>query len=218
MEDQRLSANDLKKQLKVRKAAARERMAQSKALVAARGRTRKQRNRRWRLLLLIILLIIYLCLRSCSCDEPAPVIPPDAALGVGLPSDATVVIQDAAPPPVRRKRAKRLKKIPPRVRPEYSGNKGNIEGWLVAFRGQVAARGIRLAQCFEGVDNAGALRWSVTVDLAPGTVTGHRFEPVAGAADLTPEIKGCLTQVLAQPYRLGIGETGIRRVSMVVEF
>ena len=182
-------------------------------LRAARARRPRRRWRRWRWALLLLLLLFLL--RDCCCEEatgptaPAVPAPPPAV------TTATVVEPPPPPPPPVKARLRR------RRRPALQAPKPPPRTWLDDFRLQVAARSVRLAACFEGIDRPGAVRWSCALDPASGKVSDQRFEPIASRTGLTPKQQRCLRKALAKPvYRLKVADDGATpdRVSLVLEF
>lgn len=211
---------------KAAKAAMKRRRAEVKArLAAARAarpvdRAARRRSLRRRLTLLLLLLLLLL-LRRCECDEPPAGPMPDAAVDAGGPASDMGI--DAARKPARAKKAKPAPieaRIRGSERPEFQNPTPAPPDWLVALRIQVAARGPRLARCFEGAQQPGALQWSARVDIGRGVVSDHAFESVLGGADLSKALERCLVGVLASPpYHLPPApEAGQPRISIVVEF
>lgn len=210
------------------KAAMKRRRAEVKArLAAARAarpvdRAARKRSLRRRLMLLALLLLLLL-LRRCECDDPpaGPAPMPDAAVDAGGPAED--MGPDAAKKPPRAKKPKKAPieaRIRGSERPEFQNPTPAPPDWLVALRIQVAARGPRMARCFEGAQQPGALQWSARVDIGRGVVSDHAFESVLGGADLSKTLERCLIGVLASPpYHLPPApEAGQPRISIVVEF
>lgn len=93
--------------------------------------------------------------------------------------------------------------------------------WLQAFHDQVAARAPRLAACFVGTEQPGALRWSTTIDRASGRVSEHRLQPTLQGASLSDPQESCVLQALSEPaYKLPSepGQVLPERVALVIEF
>lgn len=218
----------LKRQLADQKAAIKSRLAAQKAAIPSavaseQARLKAKRRRRRRITLLIILIIIWLLLRDCDCEcgEPGPPPPPpDAAVVTdAAPPDAAV----PKPPPKKRTRKRFKGRIKPKARPDFVTPTPPPQDWLAALRLQVAARSPRLARCFEGSEQPGALKWSASVDVPRGVVSDHDFEPVLDGAEMTRSLERCLIGVLSTPsYRLPApkveGPTSPERVSIVLEF
>lgn len=164
----------------------------------------RERRRRWPWLLLLLLLL--LCLIPIpSCEEaqgPAEVAEVEVRAGEPAPP---VEPQPAAAP------------VPRLSRPSYAPPPPDPVPWLEAWRVQVAARGPRLATCFEGATHPGALRWSTRVEPAAGRVSDHVLEPVLDTAPLTAAQRACVLAVLTDPpYRLDPAEPA--RAGLVIEF
>ena len=231
VEDRRLNKKTLKKELKARKAEAKTELAAQRTALRAelRSRRRAAANLRGRLVLLAVLILLWACLRSCDCSQPpSPPAPP-------LPPPVTPV--DEAPEPEnpepeletakKKPKAKPKKKkrytgrIKPRDRARFTIKEPDRQTWLTSFRLQVGARSPRLAECFEGVDNPGAIKWSATMDITKGLVSDHVFEPALQGHGLSKIQKACLATVLSTPvYGFPKPTKGLTtsRVSMVIEF
>ena len=207
----------LKQAVRARRAELRARLAE------ARAGQRRRKSLRRRLIVLALLLLLYLLLRNCECDTP--IVAPGAPDATATHPGPAVVADAALAPPVeapRRAKRRRPIRIAPTPRGELSTGTPTVPAWLAALQLQVAARGPRLATCFEGVDQPGALTWSAVVDRARGLVADQRFEPTLAGADLPPTRRACLATVLRDPpYRLPAGaddpEAGAR-ITMVIEF
>ncbi len=218
---------EAKARLKARRAAVKAKLAEARAAQKAARAARpdvqraERRKRVRRRLTLLALLLLLLLLRRCECDAPGegpP--PPDAAVDAAIAPDMG---PDAAKPTAKKK-APRKKPIRSRIerreRPEFRNPTPPPADWLVALRIQVAARGPRMARCFEGTDRPGALEWRAVVDVERGVVSDHAFEPVLDGAQLSKKLERCLIAVLADPpYSLPPSEEiGRPRVSIIVEF
>lgn len=86
---------------------------------------------------------------------------------------------------------------------------------------QVTVRSPRLAACFNGMAEPGALRWTSSLDPVRGLVSEQSLEPTLSGAVLTAKQENCIMQVLsAPPYALQVegGRATPSRVSMVIEF
>jgi hypothetical protein len=195
------------------KALVREARAQVDAMPLVQQARRRRSQRRALLGALILLLLIFV---RCDCDpQPTP---------ARTPGEVAVEVLDAGvktPAPALLKRAPTKVRIAPSVRPGYQPGAQQAPSWLDDFRMQVAARSPRLALCFQGADRPGALRWSVALNPASGSVSDHNFEPVGGA-DLSTAQLTCLQRTLSEPgYRVTI-QDGVQslpaRVSLVIEF
>jgi hypothetical protein len=221
-----MANRETQRALKARKAAVRKQLAQRRAQLKGRQRPMKrQRRRKWRFVILALALLLYLLLRGCNCQcDCGPGAPPvlvdaelpEAPLDAGPKSEAP----KKAKKPKRKKR--RFKgKLKGKARPGYSTGTPGPQAWLPAFRMQVAARSPRLARCFEGSEQPGALKWTASVDTARGVVSDHHFGAVLQGAQLSKKLRRCLVGVLAKPvYQLPKADpqTSPARVSIVIEF
>jgi hypothetical protein len=176
-----------------------------------RGEPKKRRSRWWLWLLLILLLL--LLARLCCCAE-APVEPPEApAVSVEVEPGGP-----PAPPPPAPEPNPKIHKLD---RPTYANPAPEVLPWVAAFRLQVAARSLRLAQCFVGAPRPGALKWTASVDPGSGRVSDHVLEPALSSDALTSEQKTCVIGVLSDPpYKLegGMDRSTPPRVSVAIEF
>ncbi|MGK0361785.1 MAG: hypothetical protein ACI9U2_004103 [Bradymonadia bacterium] len=191
-----------------------------KARIEAAKAERRRRRRKRVIKLILFLILLWLLLRRCDTGlifVPLVVPVPGAAKSVataGPPSTA---------PATRRARAKpkRLRRVKTEPRALYAPKPAGPAPWLAALRLQVAARSPRLARCFEGLGEPGALTWTMSLDPASGVASDHAFEPRSGGA-LNKKARACLTAVLsAPPFSLGVeGVEGAARtrVSLVIEF
>ncbi len=191
--------------------ALRERMSQLPQVQAA------ARRRRLRSTFTLAALLLVLCFIECDCD-PRPGQLPE-------PVDAGVLVVEAKKPapltvkPVKKPPLKANVSLGPRD--SFGTSQRPPPDWLDGFRLQVAARSPRLAECFQGTERPGALRWATAVNPDSGAVSDQTFEPVGIAIDLTKEQQTCLARVLSSPpYKVGVGEAQAlpRRVSLVIEF
>jgi hypothetical protein len=124
-------------------------------------------------------------------------------------------------PPRKSGRAPLAGDVDRRPRPDYETKVQLPPGWIDEFRLQATARSPRLAQCFEGTDRPGALRWVAALNPETGTVSDQELEPVGPRSDLTPEQRLCVARALANPaYRLSRppAQPFPERVSLVIEF
>lgn len=220
VEDRRLKKRAAKRALKAQRAALKARLAEEKAAIRAQVAAHRPRRRslRRRLILLLILILLWLLLRSCDCTSPPgeakPPIPDAAPIVVVV--DAGLV-PDARPPPRRRKRGR----IKPRNRPAFVNQTPANQSWLTRFRMQVSARSPKLARCFEGAEQPGALKWTAAVDIPRGMVSDQSIEPILAGASLSKARRLCLEGILkSPPYRLPSPPTraGSSRVSLIIEF
>jgi len=171
-----------------------------------------RRRRRIRRAVLSAAALLLLLFVRCECGEGVPAVP--AAPDAGVLRDAGV----AKPKP---KRPPLPGKVETQPRPDLGPQQAGSPSWLDEFRIQVAARSPRLADCFTGIENPGAIRWSASVNPNAGTVSDHELAPAGAGGDLTKEQRTCVLEVLSKPnYQLRIdGGAGLpNRVSMVIEF
>jgi hypothetical protein len=165
------------------------------------------------MLFLCVLLLLALFIR-CDCGPPPIPEPPEIVV-----KDAGVPAKDAGVVHVPRKPLHG--KMDTQPRGSYGLGLGGTPPWLEEFHLQVAARSLRLAQCFRGSDRPGAIRWSVSVDPQSGALADHEIEVVGTAGDLDAVQNKCVIEVLSKPgYHLSQYDAGglPDRVSMVVEF
>jgi hypothetical protein len=200
-----------RERLEARRAALRARL--DARLAEARARRPAQRRRRWPYALLLLLLALLLCLLPpCRCEPP--VVPEPGAPAPPAPA-AEPLPAPPEPEPLPGGRVQRTE------RPDYPVHVPAPLPWLSAFRLQVAARSPRLADCFVGAADPGALKWSGQVDPGAGIVADASVEVLGGTSALTAEQRRCVLGVLAEPpYRLSAsGQRGTpSTVSLVLEF
>lgn len=164
------------------------------------------RRRRWPWLLLLLLLL--LCLLPIPSCEEAPGEPEAPEVAVG---ESAAPVEPEPEPPTDIEPVRRF------VRPKYTPPPPDPIPWLEVWRLQVAARGPRLAACFEGVSHPGALRWTTRVEPASGRTSDHVLDPVLDTEPVSAAQRRCVLGVLTEPaYRLGPGDAA--RVSIVIEF
>ena len=181
-----------------------------KAQLAERRRTLNAKHRpRRRLLVVLVVLLLLLLLKDCSCETPetVPVLEPSP------PAESAEEEPGEAPIPPGR--------IGRKGRPRYQSETPDALPWLAEFRMQVAARSPRLAECFRGIEQPGALRWTTSVEPASGQVSDHDLEPTLASTELSRTQRECAVGVLAAPvYRLSTeGERATpARVGLVIEF
>lgn len=111
--------------------------------------------------------------------------------------------------------------LPTRPRPAFVIPSPPATPWVDALRVQVAARGPRLAACFEGVARPGVLRWTAAVNPADGAVSESALDVGTVGAALTAAQRACVLAVLADPpFRLDAASAPSTpvRVAMVLEF
>ena len=110
------------------------------------------------------------------------------------------------------------------ARPAYVPTEAPTHPWLGDFQLQVAARSPRLAACFEGVSEPGALQWSAGVEPLSGTVVDSTVSPLSETAPLSRAEQDCVQDVLATPaYTLPAepdpeGSSIPTRVRLLLEF
>ncbi|MCP4500573.1 MAG: hypothetical protein GY822_11490 [Deltaproteobacteria bacterium] len=184
--------------------------------VAAQEKRLRRRRRRQLMVLLVILLLL---LQRCDCE------------GVLFP-DAPVVVE-AMGPPAELAAPGELKDQPPRKPPYLRGKVKTSKrpslavkpppppSWLAQFRLQVATRSPRLAACFNGNDQPGAMRWSALVHAKSGRVYEAVVEPAFRGSTLTQKQVDCLVEGLTEKrYHLDEKnpQAAARRISLIFEF
>ena len=213
----------LRRQLKASMRAQRKALKASqrdfRARVAAMPMVKAAKRRRsFTRLLLAAVIALLLCFIRCDCDPgPAPK-PLEADAGV-TPVEQKKPVAPAVKPV---KPGGLQGKVALAPRDGFDSNARTSPDWLDAFRLQVAARSPRLAECFQGTERPGALRWTCAVNPDSGAVSDQLFEPVGVVGELTKEQKACLTRVLSSPpYKVTAAQPNQalpNRVSMVIEF
>jgi hypothetical protein len=194
----------VKRQLAARRKVMKAKLAERRRVVNDKSRPRR------RLLVALLLLLLLLLFKDCSCETPEPGAGPAPEPAVGEPEPQEPGELVIAPGRIGRK-----------GRPTYRTDAPDALPWLAAFRMQVAARSPRLAGCFVGIEQPGALRWTTSVEPVSGQVSEHDLEPTLASVELTRKQRDCVVGVLAEPvYRLeGEGERSTpSRVGMVIEF
>ena len=168
-----------------------------------------RRRRRQRTVASLALLLLLLLFVDCG-GKPGPT----AVLAKATPAASVKPgPKPTAPGPLQAR-------LEPQKRPGYGLDTRPGPDWLDDFRLQVAARSPRLAECFNGSDRGGTLRWTVSVDAKNGTVADHDFEPLGGG-NMRNEQKACATRALSDPaYHMENppAEALPNRVSLVLEF
>ncbi len=194
---------EIKRQLAARRKAMKAQLAEKRRAINDKSRPRR------RLLVVLLLLLLLLLLKDCSCKTPEP----GVALEPIPPAEpAEEAPGEAAIPPGR---------IGRKGRPRYETETPDVLPWLAEFRMQVAARSPRLAECFVGIEEPGALRWTTSVEPASGQVSEHSLEPTLASTELSRAQRECVVGVLAEPvYRLSTaeGRATPARVGLVIEF
>lgn len=208
----RRRTKEIRAALAERQDALRERMESIPAV-----RRERDRRRRQRLMGLLLILLLLLVVR-CDCENPPEPAPPPATQPAPEPppppkKPVVKVISNPKPPIRDRSKTQRRATFEPETRPQPS--------WLDDFRLQVAARGPRLARCFEGSERPGALRWTASVNAGTGAVSDHELERMGLDGALAGEQKDCVVGVLSNPvYRLRGDKAQAlpERISIAVEF
>lgn len=212
----RAQQRELKKQLRAKmkelKRSARERMDADPRVRAAKRRRRIQQGVGASLLLLLLLFI------RCDCSQP-PVENVVAVADAGVKEPVAKVV----PPAPKVKKAPLKGKLESTGRGKYEGEATAAPSWLDEFQLQVAARSTRLAECFNGTDRPGALRWTASVNGESGTVSDHEFDWIGGGGSMGTPQRKCLITTLSNPgYKLKIPKSDEKplpsRVSLVIEF
>lgn len=206
----------MRERLEAKKAEGRRRLEAKKAALerkraGARAGDPKRKRRRALLVVLLVALLLLL-LRTCSCAEPPEEVaePVEApAAGPGEP------VEPATPlPPTPGGR------VEPVQRPAYVADTPEPVPWLTQFRMQVSSRAPRLAACFVGASEPGALRWTAKVEPSTGLVGDQLVEPTSAGAELSKAQRTCVYEVLGDPPYVLEGATRSTPVpvGLVVEF
>ncbi len=201
-----MNRRELRRSVKEARAQLRARVAQLPAVQQARTRTWRRRRRA---LLVTLVLLLLLLLSRCQCA----VAPPPSPATPALSKPPLVPAKVEPPKPL-------IAKVKPQPRPKLATDARPAPSWLDDFRLQVAARSGRLAECVNGSEHPGALRWTASVTPASGAVSQQELEPVGGAV-LPPDARTCLQRALSTPpYRLSpdAAEALPPRVTLVIEF
>ncbi len=221
-----MSPDDLRRSLRARRQEVKRDLRRNLADMRARARDRVQalrtrqdpNRRRRRLALAVPPLLVIAALLRCDCErQPAKLPEPvQAQAGPKAPPAAP-----APRPPRPRGRAPLAGEVDRRPRPGYQTGAQPPPTWIDEFRLQATARSPRLAQCFEGTDRPGALRWVAALNPETGSVSDQDLEPVGPHTALTVEQRACVARALATPgYRLTRppNQPFPERVSLVIEF
>lgn len=208
-----MTPRELRKQVRENQRVLRERVAAMPQVQKARRAARLKRLQRALMVALVLLLLSFI---RCDCGTGPTHEPPDA----GLPS---VEPKKPKPPQVKVVKPGPLSgKVSLGPRDGFDPTARTSLDWLDAFRLQVAARSPRLAECFQGTERPGALRWACAVNPDSGAVSDQSLEPLGASVELTREQRACLVRVLASPpYKSLTTSTGQplpNRVSMIIEF
>jgi len=183
-------------------------------------RARAKRNKRIAALVALLLLLLLLLIEC----EPEPVAPAVVEKPPAVAQEEPVAVAPKKRVPKRNRRP--LKgKIKGSDRSGVDVEPPPPPSWLPKFRLQVAARSPRLAACFNGAEEPGAMRWTTLVYAPSGRAADSVLEPVFRGASIDNAQRECLEQALTSPpYRLQEpgaepedGAVG-RRVSIIFEF
>lgn len=210
-----MTPRELRKSIRASQRALRARVAAMPQIQKARRATRLKRLRRALTVAVVLLLLSFI---RCDCGQgplPEPVV-----VDAGAPLKEPI---KPKPPLIKAVKPGALSgKVALAPRDGFDPNARTSPDWLDAFRLQVAARSPRLAECFQGTDHPGALRWATAVNPDSGAVSDQSFEPIGASIDLTREQKVCLSRVLASPpYKVVTTPTDKalpNRVSLIIEF
>lgn len=173
---------------------------------AARPKRKEEKRRPWWLLLVLLALLLWFLHDCGEADAPVMEAPPAPA----------APIASGPPPPPAPAPVPEMATVP---RPAFRPAPPSTVPWVRALRMQVAARSPRLAECFEGADRPGQLRWSATVEPGSGAVSDHRLEPMLHTSALARDERDCVVAVLTDPpYRLDAEGSEPSRVGIVLEF
>ncbi|MGQ0505951.1 MAG: hypothetical protein ACT4TC_11615 [Myxococcaceae bacterium] len=199
-----MNGKALRRQLPALRRRARERVQQLPQVRQAK------RRKRWKLFATTALLILIACLAQCDCGHHA------TSTAQVAPASIVAPPKHPVPAPRRRVRAR----TDPHARPGFATADSTTPPWLEQFHMQVAARSTRLAECFDGAERPGALRWATFVNGDTGKISESELEAMGAGADVSQSQKTCLLKALADPpYRLDSPNEALpRRVSLVIEF
>jgi len=180
---------------------------------------KRRRRRRIRNGIAAALAVLFVLLWRCDCAKPPPPAP--------VVEKQEVKKEPPPPPPLVKPGVKPKKKLEAemasKLRGSYGGEERAAPSWVDDFRLQVAARSVRLASCFTGIDKPGALRWTASVNPESGAVSDHELEALASTMPIWPREKTCLIGALSNPpYKISgappVKEGIPNRVSIVIEF
>lgn len=216
-----MTPGELRRELRQRKKELRRSVERMKRAAHARVeqlpsvKREKRRRRLRRAVTLAVLLLLALLIR-CECAPSAPAPPPEPV----VTSTPVVVVPKKPVPPVSKPKAFDDRMARQR-RGKYQNEPRTSPGWLDDFRLQVAARGPRLAQCFQGSERPGILRWTTSVNATSGSVSDPELQFVGAGGEPTGTQRECVLGVLSRPgYRLKPeqGRELPDRVSLLIEF
>lgn len=205
----------LRATLRARRKALRRRV---RATRRRRARERDPGRLRRRLALASVVLLL-LWLSRCTADAPLPPVSPGTFGQPHPPTAAAATTSTPLAPPLPTGAP-----LSTATRPAYAPTAAPAHPWLDDFRLQVAARSPRLAACFEGTSEPGALQWSAGVEPLSGTVVDSMVSPLSETAPLTRAEQDCVQDVLATPaYTLPAepdrqGRSLPTRVRLLLEF
>jgi hypothetical protein len=212
-----MTAREMQKRLRRRKKQLRQELAtgrrEHERRVAALPAVRRARRRRQaRRAGLVAVLLAVLAVARCDCQSA----PADVESQVTVPKPTAPVAKSTTLPPLDGT-------LETRRRAGYAGESPAPRTWVDEFRIQVAARSPRLAECFQGSERPGALRWTAAVSPDSGMVSQHELEPLGVTGDIGVAQRDCLIAALSTPhYQLQAGASGALstpvRVGIVIEF
>jgi hypothetical protein len=219
-----MKPGDLRRTLRLRRQQLRSDLRRDLALMRERARAASQAvrdgrdpgRRRRRLALAVPPLLLIAALLRCDCEKAQPV---KGQAQVETRKAREIVARSR--PPRKSGPAPLAGEVERRPRPGYETSPQLPPDWIDEFRLQATARSPRLAQCFEGSDRPGALRWVAALNPETGTVSDQELEPVGPRSGLTPEQRLCVARALSNPgYRLSAppARPFPERVSLVIEF
>jgi hypothetical protein len=219
-----MKPSDLRRILHLRRQQLRSDLRRDLALMRERARAacqsvragRDSARRRRRLALAVPPLLLIAALLRCDCERTEPV-------KVQAQVETKTAPEKTPKPRLPRKSgpAPLAGEVDRRPRPGYETKAQLPPDWIDEFRLQATARSPRLAQCFEGTDRPGALRWVAALNPETGTVSDQELEPVGPRSGLTSEQRVCVARALSSPgYRLSAppAQPFPERVSLVIEF
>lgn len=199
----------------LRRSAERMRQAARERMERLPSVRREKRRRRIRRAVTIAALLLLAMLVRCECEPSPPAPPPEPVVKPAPEVKPKKPAPPASKPKAFRERMERQR------RGRYQNEAQTSPSWLDDFRLQVAARSPRLAQCFDGTERPGALRWTAAVNAASGSVSDHALELVGTGGELSGKQRDCVLGALSSPgYRLKPEQKQDLpgRVSIVIEF
>ena len=204
----RARRREMRLKLKERRARVKKQIQKTKSPL-----TQKYQKHRMLIALSLLALLLALISKECNCETQQR---------TSAPVPAPPFTKSPKPSqPKTKTRAQPKGRLETRIRPTYKSLPPKPQHWVANFKLQVAARSPRLATCFEGSEQPGALKWIATIAPAQGEVLNQDFETFLGAIEISKQQRACLEQVLKSPaYRLPKAKANSpsSRIGIVIEF